>query len=333
MGERFDLVQAGGGNTSFKDEKGKLHVKISGIRLSDVKNETHFAILDNFKLLELFEHTNWAQLTKKEREIKASQIVKECNFTVERKPSIETLLHSICPDVVLHAHPICILKSFSSKENIDKFQEEFAFVSYSTPGIELTLELNQSRKNFIEQYKREPESIVLLNHGIVVYDKTPDLAFKKLLNSVNLIYTKLNLLQDEAYSLCNFISDQLESILNEPKVTIFAGKVKNLEVEFSPFFPDAVVFLGAGPLKTSVDTFQKDLEIYISQYKIVPKVFLIEESVYISANTFAKAREIQEVWELQREILERPLSKIEFLSESEIHYLSHWEAENYRLEV
>ncbi len=333
MGERFDLVQAGGGNTSLKDEKGNLYVKISGIRLSDVKSETHFAILDNSKLLELFENTNWGQLTKKEREIQANQIVKECNFTVERRPSIETLLHAICPDVVLHAHPTCILKSFSSKENIDKFQEEFAFVPYSTPGIDLTLELNQSRKNFINHYKREPESIILLNHGIVVYDKTPELAFKKLLKSVSLIHTRLNLTQDEVYSLCNFISNQLEFILNEPKVTIFAGKLKNLEIEFLPFFPDAVVFLGAGPLKTSVSTFQKDLEIYMSQYKIVPKVFLIEQKVYISANTFAKAREIQEVWELQREILERPLSKIEFLSESEIHYLSHWEAEKYRLEV
>lgn len=48
IGERFDLVQTGDGNTSLKDTDGSLYIKASGVRLSDIPSDNHYAKIDNF---------------------------------------------------------------------------------------------------------------------------------------------------------------------------------------------------------------------------------------------------------------------------------------------
>lgn len=332
IGERFDLVQAGGGNTSFKQEN-KLYVKASGVRLSDIQLETHFAVLDNQKLLSMFSSINWDLLSKKEKEEKSNFIVQESNLTSSRRPSIETLLHAICPGVVLHTHPFIIVENFSTEKNIFHFAHEFIFAPYSTPGIELALEVDKARKSFLKKYNREPLAIILENHGMVVYEQTPKKAFEKTLLVLDRIRSTLGISNtlSETYSICNFISNAMENIFKESFVTIFAGKVNNPNLAILPvFFPDGVVFLGARALKTSIESIENDIQGYFQEYTIPPKVFLLEDLVFITAKTFAKAKEIQEVWNLHYTILESQKGNVNFLSEEEVFYLSHWEAEKYR---
>ncbi|MGH9550594.1 MAG: class II aldolase/adducin family protein, partial [Terriglobales bacterium] len=52
-GERFDLVQAAGGNASFRSADETLTVKGSGVALSAVTEDSGFAVMDNRSLLDL----------------------------------------------------------------------------------------------------------------------------------------------------------------------------------------------------------------------------------------------------------------------------------------
>ena len=45
-GERFDLIQAGGGNTSVKCHDGRMIIKASGTLLSDLSESTGYAIVN-----------------------------------------------------------------------------------------------------------------------------------------------------------------------------------------------------------------------------------------------------------------------------------------------
>ena len=64
-GERFDLVQAGGGNTSAKLSDGKMLVKASGLRLSDLNSEKAFVLIDNKTLRQRVLEIDWSSYDKK----------------------------------------------------------------------------------------------------------------------------------------------------------------------------------------------------------------------------------------------------------------------------
>lgn len=333
IGERFDLVQAGGGNTSTKDDDGNMFVKASGVRLSDINSEKHFAKIDNQKLKTLYSNTAWTSLNRKEREQKAESIVQQCNLTQDRRPSIETLLHSLGNGTCLHTHPKLILQAFSGLDNLESFHDTIAFVNYNTPGIDLTLALDSSLQQFHQKNGKDPEGFILLNHGLVVYDTSPKLAWDKTIQILKSISEKLNLknFDSEIYSNANRISSAMETKFLNPCVTIPAGKIKFLkEAALPPFFPDGVVFIGAGALQTNLENLEDDINNYFIKNTIPPKVFLINQDSYVCGSSFSKAKEIEEVWRLHYDTLVLNTLGIKSLDSNEIFYLSHWEAEKYR---
>lgn len=336
IGERFDLVQAGGGNTSIKDEDGHLYVKASGVRLSDIVTITNFAKLDNRKLTELFSTVDWESLDREKRESKANEIVTACNLTLNKRPSIETLLHAICPGTVFHTHPLIVLEFFSGGKNREQFNDIFAFVSYATPGIELTLALNKSRNEFITRTGHEPKAIILENHGMVVYDDNPELTWNKTLSVLEKIDSTIgnSISIETKYATANKISMVMENLFHLPCVTIPLKKVNDtMKVSQRPFFPDGVVFFGGGALVTREVDLTTDIQKYLKEFTIPPKIFIIESIAYANGSNFTKANEIAEVWELHSTIAEANANHIVTLEKEEILYLSHWEAEKYRKEL
>ncbi|MCW7472075.1 class II aldolase/adducin family protein [Leptospira levettii] len=336
IGERFDLVQAGGGNTSAKDENGNLYVKASGVRLSDIASISNFAKLDNRKLTKLFSAVDWGSLDREKRESKAYEIVITCNLTLDKRPSIETLLHAICPGTVFHTHPKVVLEFFSGGKNQETFKDIFAFVPYATPGIELTLALNRSRNEYLVKNGHEPNAIILENHGMVVYGENPEFTWKKTLSLLEEIYSRMgkNHSIEMKYSVANKISMVMESVFHLPCVTIPLKKISDSKkVSNKPFFPDGVVFFGGGALVTKEIDLIYDIHKYLEEFTIPPKIFIIDSIAYANGSSFAKANEIAEVWELHTMISEAKADQIVSLTKEEILYLSHWEAEKYRKEL
>jgi len=94
-GERFDLVQAGGGNTSVKSDDGSMLIKASGWLLSEVEPGKGYVQVDNRLVLALLEQSGTLPDDRRDRdELVARQIGDAVMASGSLRPSIETLLHS-----------------------------------------------------------------------------------------------------------------------------------------------------------------------------------------------------------------------------------------------
>ena len=153
-GERFDLVQAGGGNSSVKLQNDEMLIKASGFLLSDLEENNGFSKVSTKKIAGIAINTNITdEPNKRKRESIAAALVQEATLDKKNRPSIETLLHSFLYKYTLHTHPIVVNMIVVRKDckkiltSIFK-NEDIAFVPYKTPGIELALELNKVLKTF-----------------------------------------------------------------------------------------------------------------------------------------------------------------------------------------
>ena len=107
-GERFDLVQAGSGNSSVKLKNNIMLVKASGFLLSDVEHNKGYVKVDNKKVMGILENNELLKLSKKERDSLVSRHISDAVIESDSKPSIETFLHALLSNYTLHIHPIAV---------------------------------------------------------------------------------------------------------------------------------------------------------------------------------------------------------------------------------
>ena len=61
-GERFDLVQAGGGNSSVKFENGEMIIKASGFLLSDVNEDSGYSRVYTNQIAQIVKNKNMSYI-------------------------------------------------------------------------------------------------------------------------------------------------------------------------------------------------------------------------------------------------------------------------------
>lgn len=342
-GERFDLVQAGGGNSSVKFNNGRMIIKASGFLLSDVNENSGYSKVYTNQISKIVKNKSIINETNKgKRESLASTLVKNATIDKINRPSIETLLHSFLYKYTLHTHPIIVnilvirknwkdvLKSIFTNENI-------AYISYKTPGIELALELDNELSNF----ETIPYIIFLQNHGLIItsmhkkdiYEKT-EYVLEKI---ENFLHINLN-----HYKTTNKITHLLNTIQKNNNISYLSediylnNQLLDNEDLFSstPFCPDSLVYCGVNSLILNdlVDT--TSIEKYKSEYYELPKVIIFNSKLYFIALNIKKAKEIEEVFKFHVMVLQQNLKNdITFLDLNELAYLSNWESENYRKQV
>jgi rhamnose utilization protein RhaD (predicted bifunctional aldolase and dehydrogenase) len=154
VGLNPDLVQASGGNTSWKSNN-KIWVKGSGKRLKDAGTEEIFAFIN--------------VETLPEREIIES--IDFLPYTINSiSPSIEANFHILIKgNFVTHLHSLGSISMGVSSEcpNTNMFEEILRFVPYFRPGPELA--------NAIKQTESYSEKILVLrNHGVIFSGETCD---------------------------------------------------------------------------------------------------------------------------------------------------------------
>ncbi len=175
-GERFDLVQAAGGNTSVKLKNSEMLIKASGFLLSDVAENNGYSKVDTKKIANILKNkTIKNEADKRKRELLAKELIEEATIDKNNRPSIETLLHSTLYKYTLHTHPVVVNMIVIQKEWKEMLMsifknENIAFVSYKTPGIDLALELDKVINTFVTV----PKILFLQNHGLIVTSDNVD---------------------------------------------------------------------------------------------------------------------------------------------------------------
>lgn len=335
VGERFDLVQAGGGNTSFKIDD-IMFIKSSGCNLSNMDVNKNYVGLNYNNILKKIKNIN--DSNKKNRELKSKEIV-ESNiiFFKNNKPSIETTLHCLTKKYTVHIHPIQF-NYISSLDNcntiIEKIFKNYCIIDYFTPGIDVTLELLKKYNN---------ESIIFMkNHGLVVTADNIDEIKELLHNITNKLENELKV-DYSKYHLVNYFSENLNAISKKKFITYLSNNnfisdfmknkcEKDINKYFKSFFPDKVVYCGTHYIYFKMEENLKNkIEKYIETYHEIPKIFILERNgkkyLYISSTSLNKCKEIEEV--LISHLICYNDNNI-FLDKNEIEYLNNWDAEKFR---
>lgn len=315
-GERFDLVQAGGGNISCK-VKDWMFIKASGYHLTNVTTTSGYSIINNIKLLNDIQTDNL-------------KLVTDYNIINKIRPSIETFMHSILKNYTVHLHPIQvnrILISDKAEEMIKElFPMEILFISYLTPGINVCTEIKS-------QYKNE-KIIFLKNHGIIITSDNYEEIYILLENVINTFekYQQLNFF--EKYKFTNILSKYMNDNFGINNISYLCenASINHYLCNKPELFhervtcPDILIYCGIEI--TKIYQLEELLE-YKQKYNESPKIIIFDNHIYINGINVNKCRDIEDVLLSNFIILDSNYEK-DYLSNDEICFLNNWDAEKYR---
>jgi len=343
-GERFDLIQAGGGNTSVKLDDSAMLIKSSGYYLSEINELKGYTRVNFRKIINILENPALLTITdKKKQDIFAGRLIKEALLEPKAKPSIETFLHCLFYKYTLHSHPLtvnAITCKYNWREILTEFFPNSLLVNYKTPGVELGLELNHELKSYINQVSKKPQLVFLQNHGMIVSANTPAEVVQITEHTVSILEHYLNI-DYEKYKVTNKISSLINSsenlfLISYLSEDYFLNKMLNSQKALffnTPFCPDALVYCGVKPLHLSDLNDRTAIEEYKKKYYSLPRIIIYNSKIYCIASNTKKAKEIEEVFKFYIEVLSLSKNDINYLSNEELHYLDNWEAEKFRKNI
>ena len=342
-GERIDLVQAAGGNSSVKLDNGEMLIKASGFLLSDVNIQDGYSRVFTKPVAEIVKNDAVINSkNKRQRELLTAQFLKEATIDKQNRPSIETLLHSLLNKYTLHTHSIVVnmivvQKKWKEILNTIFKEVEIAYVEYETPGIELAIALDKELRKF----DKVPNIIILQNHGLIVTSDEKDeikILTEYVIEQIE-NYLKIDM---RRYKLTNSISHLFETISDGTNISYLCedqflnDQLKKNEELFlkTPFCPDTFVYCGFSPVKMLNLLDIQSLEDYKVRNHELPKVVIYDGKLFFRASSLKKAKEMEEVFKFHIMVLvQNDNYNLNFLEFQELAYLSNWEAEKFRQEI
>ncbi|MBM3886706.1 hypothetical protein FJ364_02135 [Candidatus Dependentiae bacterium] len=348
-GQRFDLVQAGGGNSSYKTDDGEMFIKASGVSLSEVTNTTGFVTANLVTLRKGLTklHKQQETLSKLELEAAAEELLNKAKTSGgATRPSIETFLHTYLDTYALHTHGIVVNTVACRKnwrETFEQFFPESLCIAYKTPGIELALELDNQVSEYIKNKGKKPNVIFLQNHGLIV--SAPTAAEVKFLTEEVTVKLEQALnITSNTYRLTSVISEIISNVFGVSKVSYLSNDaglrelITNAKPLFfqQPFCPDTLVYCGKRLLVLNDFNDVETLIKYKENFTAIPRVIICRDLIFFVADSVRKAREIEEALKFHLAVLVVNVTQnigpqdINFLEEEELNYLAKWEAEKYR---
>ena len=342
-GERFDLIQAGGGNSSVKIGEDRMLIKSSGNLLSEVNENNGYVKVSLKKVLAIFEdyQINVSD-NKRVRENRATQLIKESITESEstNRPSIETFLHALLFKYTLHTHPIAVNMltcKVNWKELLTKLFPEALLVDYRTPGIELAQELKKQCEKYHKQWGHLPQIIFLQNHGLIVSTENASEIVTITNQTVQIIEEALDINLNK-YKLTNQLTAIMKEYDNNDVLSYLSedlyltNRLRNnkLKEHSIPLCPDTLVFCGFHTIDIKDQSKSYKLRKYIDNYQSFPKVVIYKGCLFFISQTIKKAKEAEEVFKADQMIREQVDNEHNSLLSQELQYLDNWKAEKFR---
>ncbi|MEY8252205.1 MAG: class II aldolase/adducin family protein [Colwellia sp.] len=327
-GNRFDLVQAGGGNTSAKTGDNNMLVKASGINLSQVTTTSGYVPVDFLAIRHFLANFDFSKLDKKQREVAANKAMQDSKLVDLGKPSIETFLHALLATYTLHTHPVSVnilAAKKSWKEGLLGVWPDAICVPYHTPGIDLALAMASEMNAYVARNGHFPKVVFLQNHGLIISSSDPQ-EVMALTDEVTRVIEKHLQLNLARYRRVTALQTLLSS-LGHPNVSIICNDdaviQDNLACEKSntevwPFCPDTLIYCGVRPVFLNHQDDQESIQKYINSYHAHPKVLVLDEHVYFCAASLKKAKEAQELFKFHLLVCQKTQAQTQRLKLSEI---------------
>jgi rhamnose utilization protein RhaD (predicted bifunctional aldolase and dehydrogenase) len=312
------LVQGGGGNVSVKDGK-TLWVKASGTWLSKAGEEDIFLPVDIATIIE--------------RTCAGIEDLSDLGGNGMR-PSIETPLHALMPQrVVLHLHMLDAI-IYSSMPDGNNFLRDklpglnWTMVPYARPG----LPLSQVVASALQKNGKEPDVLILENHGIVVAAEHEEKLIPLINELMNCLRLDPRLLPIPDVFTLAALNDLGWRIPSCPVVHASAFGPTAWKISGgAPLCPDHVVFLGPAALMLNAgDALSSAKDNFQKIYGFTPLFAIVRDcGVLVSPDITPGAFAMLEA--LGNVCLRVPGGvELRGLSNEDIKTLGNWDAEAYR---
>ena len=321
IGRDPNLVQAGGGNTSLKED-GTLWIKASGMWLAHAATEDMFVPVPMDDI-----DTRLRSGDEKFPEYRTRS-------GASLRPSVETAMHAVLPQrVVIHVHSVATI-SWAAQNGVKKELNSrlrglrWAWIPYIHPGIPLALRIREEAFN--------PEVLILGNHGLVV-------AAEDISSAEALLADVERRLQVDARPAPTPDRSYLEKIsagtpwapARDETIHTLATDLRSCQfVSQGTMYPDHCVYLGpAAPVKEQGESIDEGIARYSSKNRYTPAFLLVEGAGVLVSNNLTRAG--AELLGCLKRVAERiPAgADVSYLEDSQVARLMNWDAEKYRISV
>ncbi len=362
-GQDKAYVIAGGGNTSFKNEK-QLWIKASGINLGNI-DENGFCVLDRAKLNDIPNQEFSDDPVKREEEVKNALMNSRVDPDSGLRPSVETSLHNLFSyNFVVHTHSTLVNGLMCSNQAEQKtreiFGEEVLYVPYSDPGYILFKIIAEKIAEYNSKFNRDPQIVLIQNHGIFVAADTTD-EIKGIYAGVE---TKLKgtfdtFPESKDLPVSGRMAEVLPAVrmlLSEEKLKVATAFNSSWIANFitgkdtfnkgiaSPFNPDQMVYClseylfveSEGTAEEIVSETQSKIEEFRNRRGIMPKIIFIQNEGVIAVEDSAVS--VSYLKDMVNDFCQIAKLAENFggshpLTPKQVEFIENWEVENYRKKV
>jgi rhamnose utilization protein RhaD (predicted bifunctional aldolase and dehydrogenase) len=319
VGRDLDLVQAGGGNTSLK-ENGTLWVKASGKWLVHAANDDMFLPVPMADIAR--------QLAAEDEKFPEYKT----RTGVALRPSVETAVHAVMPQrVVIHVHSVRTIAWAARAHGaagVAPLLENlrWSWIPYTHPGIPLAIRIQR-------EGEKRPDVLILENHGLVV-GADDCAAAEALLHDVERrLDGPVQRAPAPDFDRLTTLAKDGWVIAEDSEAHALAMLAKSREIaQGGTLFPDQCVYLGPGAAVVEAgDTLAAAAELYREVYHFEP-VFLIVAGAGVLTKPDMK-RAARELLLCVKRVIERIPHEARpvYLPASQVARLMNWDAEKYRI--
>ncbi len=361
-GQKKEYVIAGGGNTSYKNDK-QLWIKASGVSLGEI-DENGFCILDRKKLNEIPNQQFSTDATMREEEVKNALLNSRVNPESGLRPSVETSLHNLFETAfVVHTHSTLVnglmCSNQAAEKTLEVFGEETLFIPNTNAGYTLFVVVSNEIEKYKTKFNKEPQIVLLQNHGIFVAANS--------IEEIKLIYA--NVKEKLIGALNNFpeqkeipVSEKITEVLPAVRMLLSGEKLKVASAVNSswisnyisdktafekgiekPFTPDQMVyclseylFIEDGTAERIIDEIKIKIADFKSRKGVVPKIIFIQnEGVIVAEDTAVSVEYLKDMVNdfCQIATLTENFGGPSPLTPDDINFIENWEVENYRKKI
>lgn len=318
LAENRLFVQGKGGNVSIK-VLDKMLIKASGVSMGSLSSPDTCVAVRYIDLLNDLEH-------------KGNSIDIADYYDGPVRPSIETSFHAVIPSkVVLHLHCVICFTAMcisSQREAVVEALNEFSFaaIDYCHPGIDLAVKIDQVLKG-----NPSVRVFLLQNHGVIISG-----------DSIEEVIATFHAVHERLIRITPVLHIELDKkVVDMPKMPSESqySWAEHLEIHemsatlaYMEFMskcwaicPDHVLFLGANPVIVRLN----EIAMMDSEHH-VPFIFVPNVGVLVNRNaTETHVEQLCFYLDVVRRSWKYELS---CMSAEQIHYITNWEAEKYRLD-
>lgn len=351
-GSDEELVLAGGGNTSYKDEE-NLYIKGSGTSLATIKAEG-FVKMSRERLSEIWEKTYPQDSAKREAEVLKDMMGARCEGEEAKRPSVETLLHNLFPQTyILHVHPARVNGITCSKDGENVVRRLFPdaiWVKETEPGYILASECRSKLKKYKAETGKAANLLFLQNHGIFFAansEKELDLLVSHVMETIkaqeNIVpdFTEIKEEKETVEKIKAVLASSLggatvKFTLNKEIASLCKSK-EAFEPVLYPMTPDHIVYCKSSPL--FIDDAKKipeEVLDYSDKHGFMPKIVFVKNVGMFSCGKDEKdAATSEKLWldEIKIAVYAKNFGGVRPMAENMIDFIANWEVESYRSKV